>query len=362
MGRPLNKRLFGANSSNNIKIQFNNGLNSVPGYIVKQKSNLQFLVSDKDGNRAVCKLVNTSSANLQVGQMSITVKYDNNDVQQVVKIAKNLITVAKDELGGSSTGYRQQGWTFATNTTDQKWQIEEAGTTTTTISTVTNATNYEGDEDPNSDYPIPGSGTYLSTATAFSGMSYTLKGSTATVTGNIVTVSNSVTGLLRKKYAGNWEATPGASTSTWNTAFYTTGTVVKSIADTYVSWGAQTDTAQQENFSMEWKGYVKVPTTQNYNWYAEVDDDCVVWLGNTAVTGNTPQNSLMYGSNKSMPGSTIVNANSQAMTAGQWYPIRIWSTEFSGSSKFQIYAIGADGTTYNGANLTWAYNSATGGF
>jgi hypothetical protein len=362
MGRPLNKRLFGANSKNNIKIQFNNGLNSVPGYIVKQKSNLQFLVADKDGNRAVCKLVNTSSANLQVGQMSITVKYDNGDVQQVVKIAKNLITVYKDELGGSTTGYRQQGWTFNTSTTDQKWQIEEAGTTTTNISTSTGATNYEGDEDPNADYPVPGSGSWQTATAAFTGMSYSLIGSTQTVTAGITSVPNAVPGLLRKKYAGNWEASSGASTTTWNMSFFTTGTIVKSIADTYVSWGNQSDTTAQQNFSMEFLGYVKMPITQNYNWYAEVDDDCAVWIGSRAYTQYNGANVDLYGSNKSMPGSTIVNKNTQLMDSTKWYPIRIWTTEFTGSSKFQIYAIGADGSKYNGSDLQWAYNGTTKGY
>ena len=36
MGRPLKKKLFGANASNNLKVQFHNGTDSVPGYIVEQ--------------------------------------------------------------------------------------------------------------------------------------------------------------------------------------------------------------------------------------------------------------------------------------------------------------------------------------
>ena len=75
MGRPLSKQqLFSANSKNNLKVQFHNGTESVPGYIVKQKSNLQFLCADVDGNRAVCKLVNKTSGNLAEGEMSITLK------------------------------------------------------------------------------------------------------------------------------------------------------------------------------------------------------------------------------------------------------------------------------------------------
>ncbi len=52
MGRPLSKRLFGANSSNNIKVQFHNGTASVRGYIVKQTGSKRFICKDEDHNEA----------------------------------------------------------------------------------------------------------------------------------------------------------------------------------------------------------------------------------------------------------------------------------------------------------------------
>ena len=364
MGRPLKKANFGANANSNIKVQFHNGTSSVPGYIVKQYGSRKFKCADSLGTTTVCKLVDKLSGTLAAGEMTITLKSDTGYVEQAVKIAKNLATVVYTGTnvvtgGTHSTGiYGQVKWSYSTSTSDTYWQIEEAGTNTFLQS----ATNLEGDDDANADYPIPGSGTYLSTATAFSGVSYALRGSTATVTGGITTVSNAGTGILRKKYSGNWMSAPGASTSTWNTNFFSTATFVKAIADTDVSWGNQTDTSDQRFFSCEWKGYVKVPVSQNYNFYGSVDDDMCVWIGNDAVTGNTPQNSLMYGSNKTMPGSTIVNANSVYLDSTKWYPVRIWSTEFDGGSKMQIFAIGADGSTYNGQGLQWAYNSSTQGF
>lgn len=45
MGRPINKRYFGASLADNIKVQFFNGTESVPGYIVKQTGSLGASVS-----------------------------------------------------------------------------------------------------------------------------------------------------------------------------------------------------------------------------------------------------------------------------------------------------------------------------
>jgi hypothetical protein len=217
--------------------------------------------------------------------------------------------------------------------------------------------------DPDSDYPVPNSGDYQTAANAFSGMSYSTFGTPAAVTGGITTVNNSSSGLFRKKYNGHYTSSLGAGPSGWDMAFPTGYTFIKSIADPYVSWGFQIDTASQENFSMEWKGYIKVPVTQTYNFYTEQDDDCVVWLGTNALEGNiTSSNSIMYGSNQSMPGSATHNVNGLTMDSTKWYPIRLWFTEYSGGSKFQIFLIGQDGTKLNGSTLQLSYNSSTGGY
>lgn len=117
MGRPLNKKYFGANSASNIKVQFNNGTSSVPGYIVKQKGSRTFLCQSADGTKAVCKLVDKSSAALLPGEMSMTVKLDNGTVEQVTKITAHRIVSAAGEFP----------WNFSTSTTDRTVEIEEAG-------------------------------------------------------------------------------------------------------------------------------------------------------------------------------------------------------------------------------------------
>lgn len=355
MGRPLNKRLFGTPSSatNSIKVQFHNGTASVKGYIVKQKSSKWFICEDNDGNTAKCRIVDKASADLAAGEMTITVKYDNLDVDQVTKISGRNVTVKG----------HQQHWTFDTSTTDGYVQIEEAGDD----ANLTNGVDLEGD-DINGDYPVPGSGTWKTAATALSGITYADIGTPYDPAGNVATVSSTAAGLLRKKYDGNFSAASNSLPATWDYTFFSTATFIKEIADEYVSWGQQIDGSGlgESLFSVEWKGYVQVPTTQNYNFYAESDDLIGMWIG-TAATGTPADNTRLLGSsNKSMPGNAatagVYGANSVTLTAGQWYPVRIWFSEHNGGCKAQVYAQGADGTKLNGEDLTWAYNTATGGF
>jgi hypothetical protein len=352
MGRPLSKQqFFGANALNNLKVQFHNGTSSVRGYILEQTGSKRFKCIDESGNTAVCYLKDKAAADLLAGEMTITFRYDDGTVQQATKIARHKATFLYNGVNQSMP------WNFSTSTTDGAWQVEEAGTNTSMAGT----TNLEGDADANADYPVPGSGTFLSATTAFNGMSYSLQGTAAAVTGGIDTVANSASGLIRAKYAGHWNDGLGGLPANWTMNFFSTTPLVKRIADTYVSWGAQVDTTAQQNFSMEFKGYIQVPVTGTYNFYAGVDDDCAVWIGNNALSP-TNANYDMQGSNKSMPGSTIVNANSRTMTAGKWYPIRIWMTEYSGSSKFQLFAISSTNVKYAGPDLTFAYNTATNGY
>lgn len=355
MGRPLNKRLFGTPSSatNTIKVQFHNGTASVKGYIVKQKSAKWFICKDADGNQARCRIVDKASADLVAGEMTITVKYDNLDVDQVTKISGRNVTVKG----------HQQHWTFDTSTTDGYVQIEEAGDN----AALANGVDLEGD-DINGDYPVPGSGTWKTAATALTGVTYSAIGTPYNPGGNVATVSNSATGLLRKKYDGNFTATSSSLPATWDYTFFSTATFIKEIADDYVSWGQQTDGEGlgESLFSVEWKGYVQVPTTQNYNFYAESDDHIAMWIGTAATATPANASRLLGSNNKQMPGNAatagVYGANSVTLTAGQWYPVRIWFSEHTGGCKAQVYAQGADGTNLNGEDLTWAYNTATGGF
>ena len=360
MGRPLSKQqLFNANSKNNIKVQFHNGTASVKGYIVEQTGSKRFKCKDANGNTAICYLKDKASSALSAGEMTITFKYDDGTIQQATKISRHRISLI---YGGI---LRSFPWNFSTSTSDGYWQVEEAGTN----SAMASATDLEGD-DINGDYPVPGSGDtpYKLGATGLAGITYANVGTPYNPGGNIATVSNTASGLYRTKYDGNFTTSSAALPATWTYNFFDTATAIKSIADTYVSWGQQTDGEGlgEHNFSMEWKGYIQVPTTQNYNFYAESDDHIAMWIG-TAATGTPANNTRLLGSNnKNMPSDAatagVRGANSVTLTAGQWYPVRVWFSEHTGGCKAQIYAQGANGAKFSGSELTLAYNTATSGY
>ena len=118
MGRPLNKRFFGAPTAagNEIKVQFHNGTESVNGYIVKQLGSKKFRCTDgvieKD-----CFLTDVAGTDLTAGQMSIVIKDDGNTIRQVTKITgRQLVTDSGSKLG----------WGFGAATATVV-EMEEAG-------------------------------------------------------------------------------------------------------------------------------------------------------------------------------------------------------------------------------------------
>jgi len=348
MGRPLNKRYFGADANNNIKVQFFNGAVSVPGYIVKQLGSKKFLCSDADGNTAICYIVEKASADLAEGEMTITVKYDNGDTAQITKIAAHLVT-ANDH---------QEGWTFTVSNSDGLVQMEEAGTNTS----MAGATNLEGDDFVGDrDYPVPGSGDYVDSADITA--TYSAWGTPANIstTGSLTTIPNSVTGLYRTKWKGMMLGLPGTGPSGWDMTFPNTDyQFVKGTTDTYGGFGAQSDVAPNTQFSLEWKGYIKVPTTQAWNFVFDSDDDVAVWLGPAA---KAPTNANYHAWAAGGSQDTDAHAtNGLILNSSKWYPIRIWFSENQGSCNMQIYAIGANGTKLNGSDLQFAYNGTTLGY
>ena len=106
------------------------------------------------------------------------------------------------------------------------------------------------------------------------------------------------------------------------------------------------------------------PATGNFNFFAAVDDDCIVWIGApaTATTlGSTTSDYLFAQTGGTRNGST----QGIAMTANKWYPIRIWFQEWAGSEQFQLGAsCSANSTRYGsgGTNFNFAHNSETKGY
>lgn len=366
MGRPLSKQqLFGANSSNNIKVQFHNGTASVKGYIVKQTGSKRFICKDTSGNEATCYLVDKASASLQPGEMSITFKYDDGTIQQATKISRHRATFLYD---GQVLSFP---WNFDTSTTDGAWQIEEAGTDTS----LTGATDLETDDGPtippgmDRNAPLPGSGTWT-TAAGAGVPAYALRGTlVADPGGAIDTVTNGANGLYRRKHVGL--CFDGANlTGTYNMSFFSdpmTGPISEAAyeVDNYIGFGARLDLPAEDGYSFEWKGYIKVPVSGNYNSFISCDDDVAVWLGSAALS---PTNSNQFHK------QPYVNANasggctnSVTLDSTKWYPIRIWFTEYGGAERFKFYMNNSANATlygYNGTStdLLWSHNSVTKGF
>ena len=66
MGRPINKRYFGATGNDaapNLPVRYHNGTASVEGYIVNQKGTNKFTVTTDGNTNYVCRLVQEANPN-----------------------------------------------------------------------------------------------------------------------------------------------------------------------------------------------------------------------------------------------------------------------------------------------------------
>jgi hypothetical protein len=360
MGRPLHKRLFGANSLNNLKVQFWNGSASVPGFIVRQVGSKRFLCEDVNGTRRLCRMVDKASEAIGFREMTFTVKYDNGDIAHPTKISAHLVTVEN----------AREHWTFDPSTTDGYVQIEEAGTDTS----LTGNTNLEEDADTNLvDLPAPGSGELLTSLNVDTGSVGTPIDKSSQ---GFSSINNAVLGLWREKFAGN------AGIPVEGHEFYPLPSPGEDIdptfldgkrpgafgkPDVYVSFGDQ-DTPNEDFYMFEWKGYFKAsgggPGTAEYNFWTDSDDDMIMWIGDAAVSGFTVANSHVSGSN-----AQVKNANSVTLNKEWYYPVRIWFNEYSGFEKSLLWwAYAGDGGAHlgndivneNGWDVWWHSTNGTG--
>lgn len=120
MGRPLNKRNFGAPTSgqSQFKIQFNDGSGSMAGYIIKQRGSKRFECSNPGGTKTkICSLVDKDSADLLEGEMSMTCQ-DGINTRQITKISSRKVTLDTNEYAP---------WLLADNGVAGYVIIEDAG-------------------------------------------------------------------------------------------------------------------------------------------------------------------------------------------------------------------------------------------
>jgi len=127
MGRPINKRYFGNDSNNNIRVRFHNGTASVDGAIQSQRSDKKFRCVDAAGTTAVCLLVNKADGSLAAGEMTIKVKADDGTLGYVTKISGRKLTAVDSNGAVLYSG----PWNFSSSTSDTYIQVEESGTDST---------------------------------------------------------------------------------------------------------------------------------------------------------------------------------------------------------------------------------------
>lgn len=222
----------------------------------------------------------------------------------------------------------------------------------------------------NLDYPTPRSGNWRTGSVALNGLTYSAGSSTAEPTGGLAfgSILTPTAGLYRSKYNGNFTNGAQDTVGAYDLAFFENLTPLKSIVDPYVGWGFQIDGGNlgESLFSVEWQGYVKVPAaaTQNYRILVESDDTCAVWIGSEAVSGFSSSNHIVSSANKSLPGqsASTISAKSLTLDPNKYYPIRIWYSEFTGGCKFQMYALGQDGTKLNSEDMDFYHNGTTNGY
>ncbi len=200
------------------------------------------------------------------------------------------------------------------------------------------------DVDPN---PLPGTGTlYNASAPVSLGTQGTPfdPGSGTTLTG-----TNVIAGLYRSKYKGYFDDVP-----TW----FHNRTPMSTIVDTIISFA---DTTADDNFSMQWLGYFKPPSTGNYNFWLLSDDASYMWIGTNALVGFTTSNAFVNNGG-THANEWHYNSNCVTLDSSKYYPIRIQCGDLNGVETLQLfYALAGSNGSRNFANRLY-HNPVTKGF
>ena len=116
MGRPINKKYFGAGAGNQIKVRAKIAAGAEgTGTIVSQRGTKKFKVT-VDGATAVCKLVNKSAGELAANEMTIDVLTDGGSYAQVTKLYNRVAIIE---------GNQKVKWTFAAGQADGAVQVAD---------------------------------------------------------------------------------------------------------------------------------------------------------------------------------------------------------------------------------------------
>jgi hypothetical protein len=168
--------------------------------------------------------------------------------------------------------------------------------------------------------PIPGNGSYLTEWPNSAGWS--AQGSPYTTSGGISSIPNQTFGWRRTTEQGIWSNSGGND----NPSIFNAGSYAS--YDTYGGFGT---TSVSDNYCCEWKGYLQAPANGVYNFLLDSDDVAMFWIGDGALNPESI-NPICTSNN-----SNQLNINSEIMTGGMWYPIRMRYQEWSGNERCQIF-------------------------
>jgi hypothetical protein len=155
---------------------------------------------------------------------------------------------------------------------------------------------------------------YITTNNAANTWTFGNDGALALPQGAVISDTASSPGLLKKKYSGTFVLDP-----TWFAA--NAGNLVETTVPQNIL--QSTDLEVFGAFSFEFTGYFVPPTSANYTFRAHADETFVFWIGAKALSGYTYANKDMYGDFNGTFPEQQTQSFTIALTAGQFYPIRI---------------------------------------
>ena len=162
--------------------------------------------------------------------------------------------------------------------------------------------------------------------------------------GAVIWETASSPGLYRTQYSGNFVLDP-----TWFAA--NAGNIVNS--DQLTDSGLiQSYDVVNDAFSFQYFGYFVPPTSANYTFRAHADETFVFWIGSKALSGYTYANKDMYGNYNGTFPEQQTQSFTIALTAGEFYPIRIQWANSGGIGQLDVFTWANDVGQANTADFT----------
>ena len=161
--------------------------------------------------------------------------------------------------------------------------------------------------------------------------------------GTVISETPSQHGLNRTKYSGNFVLDP-----TWFAA--NTGNIVN--GDSFPEGILQNYDEVSGAFSFQYFGYFVPPTSANYTFRAHADETFVFWIGSKALSGYTYANKDMYGNYNGTYPEQQTQSFTIALTAGEFYPIRIQWANSGGIGQLDVFTWANDIGQANTADFT----------